>query len=156
VGAHRIVNRFLVIFLLASSLLALSVVTSHQAASAGTRAKHEVAFFWARAHAGDPYCWGGTGPGCFDCSGLVMAAYARQGLHFGRTTTAMLSSPQLIREKQSQARRGDLAFYGSGHVEFFVRPGHTFGALHTGTRIGWHAWNAYWHPTMFFRVRGAG
>jgi cell wall-associated NlpC family hydrolase len=156
VGAHRIVNRFLVIFLLASSLLALSVATSHQAASAGTRAKHVWAFFWARAHAGHWYCWGGTGPGCFDCSGLVMAAYAHEGLHFGRTTTAMLSSPNLIREKQSQARRGDLAFYGSGHVEFFVRPGHTFGALHTGTRIGWHAWNAYWHPTMFFRVRGAG
>jgi cell wall-associated NlpC family hydrolase len=85
-----------------------------------------------------------------------MAAYAHEGLHFGRTTTAMLSSGELVREKQSQARRGDLAFYGSGHVEFFVRPGHTFGALHTGTRIGWHAWNAYWHPTMFFRVRGAG
>jgi cell wall-associated NlpC family hydrolase len=154
VGAHRIVNRFLVIFLLTASLLTISLVASHQAASASPRAKHVVAFFWARAHAGHPYCWGGTGPSCFDCSGLVMAAYA--GLHFGRTTTGMLSSPRLIREKESQARRGDLAFYGSGHVEFFVRPGHTFGALHTGTRIGWHKWNAYWHPTMFFRVRGAG
>jgi cell wall-associated NlpC family hydrolase len=156
VGAHRIVNRFLVIFLLTASLLTISLVASHQAASASPRAKHVVAFFWARAHAGHPYCWGGTGPSCFDCSGLVMAAYARAGLHFGRTTTGMLSSPRLIREKESQARRGDLAFYGSGHVEFFVRPGHTFGALHTGTRIGWHKWNAYWHPTMFFRVRGAG
>jgi hypothetical protein len=67
----------------------------------------------------------------------------------------LLHSGKLIRESESQARRGDLAFYGSGHVEFFVRPGHTFGALETGTRIGWHATNAYWHPTMFFRVRGA-
>jgi hypothetical protein len=55
-----------------------------------------------------------------------------------------------------QARRGDLAFYGTGHVEFFVRPGHTFGALNSGTRVGWHKWNAWWHPTMFFHVRGAG
>jgi cell wall-associated NlpC family hydrolase len=58
-----------------------------------------------------------------------MAAYARQGIHFGRSTTAMLGSGRLIRVSERQARRGDLAFYGTGHVEFFVRRGHTFGAL---------------------------
>ena len=67
-----------------------------------------------------------------------MAAYAREGIHFGRSTTAMLDSGRLVRETQRQARRGDLAFYGTGHVEFFVRPGHTFGALDSGTLIGWH------------------
>ena len=85
-----------------------------------------------------------------------MAAYAREGLYFGRSTFDMLASGKLIPESESQARRGDLAFYGSGHVEFFVRPGHTFGAQEPGTLIGWHAWNAFWFPTMFFRVRGAG
>jgi len=158
VGAHRIVNRFLVIFLLASSLLALSVATSHQAASAGTRAKHEAAFLWARAHAGHPYCWGSSGPSCFDCSGLVMAAYARAGISLPHNTVAMLGSGKLIRERARAARRGDLAFYGSGHVELVGRKvGVTFGAAHTGTLIGWHhySWAGY-HPTMFFRVRGAG
>ena len=72
------------------------------------------------------------------------------------STTAMLDSGRLVRETQRQARRGDLAFYGSGHVEFFVRSGHTFGALNSGTLVGWHTTNAWWHPTMFFRVRGAG
>jgi cell wall-associated NlpC family hydrolase len=156
VGTYRLVNRFLIILIAAASLLALSLVTSHQAASAGTRARHEAAFLWARTQAGRPYCWGGNGPSCYDCSGLVAAAYARQGLHFGRSTTAMLASGRLIRERESQARRGDLAFYGTGHVEFFVRPGHTFGALDAGTRIWWHRWSRWWHPTMFFRVRGAG
>jgi len=85
-----------------------------------------------------------------------MAAYAREGIHFGRSTTAMLDSGRLVRETERQARRGDLAFYGTGHVELFIRPGHTFGALEAGTLIGWHQWSVYWHPTMFFRVRGAG
>ena len=85
-----------------------------------------------------------------------MAAYSRERLNFGRSTYDMLASGRLIPENESQARRGDLAFYGSGHVEFFVRPGHTFGAQDPGTLIGWHGWNAFWFPTMFFRVRGAG
>jgi cell wall-associated NlpC family hydrolase len=156
VGTHRLFNRSLLIFVVAISLVALSFATSRQAARAGSEPKYEAAFLWARTQAGHAYCWGGTGPSCYDCSGIVMAAYARQGLHFGRSTTDMLASGDLIRETESQARRGDLAFYGTGHVEFFVRPGHTFGALDSGTLLGWHAWNAYWHPTMFFRVRGAG
>ena len=34
---------------------------------------------FARAQLGKPYLWGGTGPGAFDCSGLVWAAYQSAG-----------------------------------------------------------------------------
>jgi peptidoglycan DL-endopeptidase CwlO len=140
-----------------ASLAAIPLAAAPQAASAGSRAPRLAAYLWAYHHtAGHAYCWAGAGPSCYDCSGVVMAAYAREGIRFGRSTTAMLGSGRLVRETERQARRGDLAFYGSGHVEFFIRPGHTFGALDAGTRIGWHHWSAYWHPTMFFRVRGAG
>lgn len=156
-GKHRIFHRFLFLPLALAALLAIPIATAPQAASAGNRPPHLAVYLWAYHHtAGHSYCWGGTGPGCYDCSGLVSAAYARWHIYFGRTTTQMLNSGKLIRESESQARRGDLAFYGTGHVEFFVRPGHTFGALDSGTLIGWHATNAFWHPTMFFRVRGAG
>ena len=68
-------------------------------------------------------------------------------------TFAMLDSHALIRISWRQARRGDLAFFGREHVEL-VRWGHwTFGAEHTGTRIGFHKMNRFWHPTMYFRVR---
>ncbi len=159
-GKHRAIHRLArprlaVLSILAAALLALPLATSHQAAHASTLSPRLSAFYWARAHAGDRYCWGGTGPTCFDCSGLVMAAYSREHLYFGRTTYQMLASGKLIREAHSQARRGDLAFYGSGHVEFVAWSNHTFGALNSGTLIGWHAWNAFWHPTMYFRVRGA-
>ena len=155
-GTHRVPRRLMIMFLMSTFLVAVPIATSHQAATASTLARRVAAYVWAYHHAGDPYCWGGGGPSCFDCSGLIEAAYAHEGLYFGRTTYAMLTSGRLIREGEFQARPGDLAFYGTGHVEFFVRPGLTFGAQEPGTRIGWHHWNAWWHPTMFFRVRGAG
>jgi cell wall-associated NlpC family hydrolase len=106
----------------------------------------------AETRAGDWYAYGGAGPYVFDCSGLVYWASHRLGVNMPRTTYGMLSSSHLYRVYSP--RRGDLAFYGTGHVEFVtVWPRTTFGALHAGTRVGWHRWNAYWHPTMYFRIR---
>jgi cell wall-associated NlpC family hydrolase len=113
------------------------------------------AYLWAASQHGKPYCWGGTG-GCFDCSGLVMAAYQHVGLSFGRDTTEMLSSSRLIRVGRRHAKKGDLAFYGTGHVELFAGRKYTLGALEAGTVIGWHRVSIWWHPTMYFRIRGAG
>ena len=110
-----------------------------------------VALEWAWHQAGKGYCWGGNGPSCYDCSGLVVAAYAHAGISLPRTTYEMLASPLLRRISASQRRRGDLAFYGSGHVELVTFHG-TFGALNPETLIGWHHPNQWWHPTMYFRV----
>jgi hypothetical protein len=131
------------------------------AASASTTPGHLRAFFWARARAGDWYQYGAAGPTTFDCSGLVEQAYRKgAGISLPRDTFEMLAAVatgKLIPESERNARRGDLAFYGSGHVEFVVRPFRsTFGALEQGTRIGWHEISPYWFPTLFFRVRGAG
>lgn len=111
------------------------------------------AWHYALAQARKPYIWGGTGPVGFDCSGLVYAAYRAAGVMLPRTTYEMLDSWRLVRISKSQARPGDLAFFGDGHVELFEGGPWTFGALHTGTVIGFHRMNAYWHPTMYFRVR---
>jgi cell wall-associated NlpC family hydrolase len=112
-----------------------------------------LALRWAEHQAGKWYCWAGSGPGCFDCSGLVMAAYAHgAGIYLPHSTYAMLTSRHLVRIAASQRQRGDLAFYGSGHVELVTARG-TFGALETGTQIGWHHPSGWWQPTMFFRVR---
>ena len=100
-----------------------------------------------------PYIWGGTGPAGFDCSGLVYASYRSRGLTLPRTTFGMLDSWHLVRIRKSQARRGDLAFFGTGHVELYDHGNWTYGAAHTGTTIGFHRMNAFWHPTMYFEVR---
>jgi cell wall-associated NlpC family hydrolase len=118
------------------------------------RTRRKRAYIWAAHQHGKPYCWGGTS-GCFDCSGLVMAAYRHVGLHFGRDTAQMLTSGRLVRVSRRRARKGDLAFYGSGHVELFASRRYTLGALHSGTRIGWHRVSPWWRPTMYFRVKGA-
>eukprot|EP00727_Mastigamoeba_balamuthi_P013069 m51a1_g8385 hypothetical protein (149) ;mRNA; f:198048-198494 len=51
----------------------------------GRRTTGETALAWARAQIGKPYCYGGTGPDCFDCSGLVMMAYSAAGVSLPRT-----------------------------------------------------------------------
>jgi cell wall-associated NlpC family hydrolase len=100
-----------------------------------------------------PYEWGGTGPYGFDCSGLVYASYRTAGLRLPRTTYGMLHSWHLIRVPKSKAQRGDLAFFGSGHVELYDRGAWTYGAANSGSRIGFHRMNSFWHPTMYFRIR---
>jgi hypothetical protein len=69
-----------------------------------------------------------------------------------RTTFGMLASRVLVRTYHPVA--GDLAFYGSGHVEI-VAHGHdvTFGALQTGTQVGYHHWSGWWRPSMYFEIR---
>jgi cell wall-associated NlpC family hydrolase len=111
------------------------------------------AWHWALRQRGKPYIWGGVGPRGFDCSGLVWAAYHTVGIYLPRTTYEMLGSRMLIRISKGQARRGDLAFFGREHVELYRWGNWTFGAEHTGTRLGFHKMNSFWHPTMYFRVR---
>ena len=137
-----------------------SLALSGRPAKAATRTvRHPlryVAYHYATTQHGKWYCWGGTGPSCYDCSGLVYTAYRQVHIWFGRTTYAMLRSGRLVRITHAQARRGDLAFYGTGHVELFDRANITFGAHDVGTRIGWVRFNRYWHPTACYRVKGAG
>ena len=141
------------------SAVTTQAATSTQAAIAARthhrRTRRMRAYRWAASQRGKPYCWGGTG-GCFDCSGLVMAAYRHVGLNIGRDTTDMLASSRLIRVGRRHAKKGDLAFYGTGHVELVAGRKYTLGALHEGTVVGWHLLNVWWHPTMYFRIRGAG
>ena len=143
----------------AQAAVTTEAATSTQAAIAARthhrRTRRMRAYRWAASQRGKPYCWGGTG-GCFDCSGLVMAAYRHVGLNFGRDTTEMLASSRLIRVGRRHAKKGDLAFYGTGHVELVAGRKYTLGALEAGTVIGWHRLSIWWHPTMYFRIRGAG
>jgi cell wall-associated NlpC family hydrolase len=114
------------------------------------------AFAWAKTQAGKPYEYGGTGPKGYDCSGLVYAAYKREGFTLPRTTEGMLASSMLGRT--NAPRPGELAFFGSGHVEFVTTVRHlTFGALHSGTVVWWHTWypGSGWQPTEYMYVKGA-
>jgi cell wall-associated NlpC family hydrolase len=132
--------------------------TARSAAAAATLAKKETrlrlaAWRYALRQRGKPYVWGGTGPYGYDCSGLVYSAYRAAGVVLPRTTYEMLGNWRLVQIPKSRARRGDLAFFGTGHVEIYDRGNWTFGAATTGTLIGFHLMNVFWHPTMYFMVK---
>lgn len=129
-------------------------------ASASTGSHRTGAYSYAVNHRGCWYAWGAEGP-CwagYDCSGLVVAAYAHQGISLPRSTYSMLGSSKLVRISHSQAREGDLVFYGSGHVELYRWSHETIGALEPGTRVNYHRWysGSWWAPTGYYHVRGAG
>lgn len=123
-----------------------------RAMSAASRVRL-AAWRYAMRQRGKPYTWGGIGPFGFDCSGLVWAAYRATGVVLPRTTFEMLDSWLLVPIPRSEARRGDLAFFGDGHVELYDWGPWTYGAQDPGSVIGFHRMNAWWHPTMYFRVR---
>ena len=162
--------RFVVAAGLAAAVLTLSVATaataapaarasvSHSAATSGNGGSWagNAALNWAERHAtGCWYSYGGSScsPG-YDCSGLVMEAFGHgAGIWLPHSTYAMLSDPHLHWIPLSQARRGDLMFYGSGHVEINTIWYHTtFGAHDTGQRVGWITWGPWWYPTAAYRV----
>jgi cell wall-associated NlpC family hydrolase len=101
------------------------------------------------------YSYGSAGPTYFDCSGLVYWAAGQLGVSLPRTTYGMLAgSSHLYRVSLSSIRRGDLLFFGSGHVEINTGWYHTsFGAHHSGTQVSWRQWNGYYAPTMAMRLR---
>jgi hypothetical protein len=107
---------------------------------------------------GNWYSFGAAGPTYFDCSGLVYWSARQLGITLPRDTYGMLAgSAHLYRISLSQIRRGDLVFYGSGHVEINTAWPHTsFGAHRSGTRVGWQTWSSYYHPTMAMRLRLRG
>ena len=131
-------------------------VSRTAASSYGGSWAGNAALNWAEGNAaGCWYSYGGTScsPG-YDCSGLVMEALGHAaGIWLPHSTYAMLSNPHLHWIPLSQARRGDLMFYGSGHVEFNTIWYHqTFGAHSTGQRVGYITWGYGWYPTAAYRV----
>jgi cell wall-associated NlpC family hydrolase len=137
----------------ASTAAKAAQAASAQASARAVRRLRLNAWHYALRQRSKPYVWGGTGPYGFDCSGLVYASYRSRGLMLPRTTYGMLGSWHLVRVRKWRARRGDLAFFGTGHVELYDHGSWTYGAASEGTRIGYHRMNSFWHPTMYFEVR---
>jgi cell wall-associated NlpC family hydrolase len=104
-----------------AAVLVLGAWTAHAGKSsrAPSRAAREAIAF-ARAQLGRPYCWGGTGAtGCFDCSGLVMEAYASAGVVIPRTSQEQWADLRHV----SHPRAGDLVL-APGSDGTTASPGH--------------------------------
>jgi peptidoglycan DL-endopeptidase CwlO len=85
-----------------------------------------VALAFAVAQVGKRYCWGGIGPQCFDCSGLVEQAWAWAGVRLPRTADAMA---EVLREVPTwDVHPGDVLWW-PGHVGLYAGGGWQVEAL---------------------------
>ncbi|MBY0441595.1 MAG: C40 family peptidase [Mycobacteriaceae bacterium] len=87
----------------------------------------------ALSRRGCPYVWGATGPGHFDCSGLVQWSYAQAGVRLGRTTYEQIHEG--IPVPRSQVRPGDLVFPHPGHVQLAIGNNHVVEAPYSGAVV---------------------
>jgi peptidoglycan DL-endopeptidase CwlO len=78
---------------------------------------------WALTRIGDPYVWGAAGPDSFDCSGLVMWAYAQVGISLEHFTGDQWNEGEHV--SISQLEPGDLVFFYAdlGHVGMYIGNG---------------------------------
>jgi peptidoglycan DL-endopeptidase CwlO len=78
------------------------------------RANAQVAVDAALSKIGSPYLWGATGPDRFDCSGLMVWAWAQAGVSLPRTSHGQFTNLRSV--SRSELQPGDLVFAGSPRV----------------------------------------
>ncbi|HVI36726.1 MAG TPA: NlpC/P60 family protein [Gaiellales bacterium] len=95
----------------------------------------------AESQLGKPYEWGAAGPDTYDCSGLVMWAYAQVGVHVDHWTGDQWNEGAHI--PVSALREGDLLFFATDtsdpntihHVGMYVGNGQMIEAPYTGANV---------------------
>lgn len=84
---------------------------------------------------GVPYAWGGTTPSGFDCSGLMMWAYAQQGVSIPRDTYGQMGAGTAVSSADA-LQPGDLVFfYGGSHVGMYIGGGNVVHAPTSGQTV---------------------
>ncbi|WP_405822979.1 NlpC/P60 family protein [Streptomyces sp. NBC_01390] len=106
------------------------------ASESGAKAAKAVAF--ARAQIGRPCVWGAAGPGSYDNSGLVQAAWKAAGVALPRAVHEQASAGMVI--NLADVRPGDLVFFHGeaghvGHVGISVGDGMMMHAPNPGSRV---------------------
>ena len=94
---------------------------------------------------GDPYIWGAAGPGEFDCSGLVVWAFAQEGIALPHYTGDLWNSGVHI--PRADLEPGDLVFFfpDISHVGIYLGDGLMIDAPDFGevVRVEPVYWSAY-------------
>jgi cell wall-associated NlpC family hydrolase len=96
----------------------------------------------ALTRVGDAYVWGAAGPSTFDCSGLVMWAYAQVGISLMHFTGDQWNEGEHI--SRDQLEPGDLVFFFSdlSHVGMYVGNGLMIDASTFGVPV--HVEPVFW------------
>ncbi len=104
---------------------------------------------FALSQVGQPYLYGGTGVGGYDCSGLVMVSYQNAGLLLPRTAQAQFDATIPVPSTVALIP-GDLLFFGQStsqisHDGIYIGNGEMVDAPHPGAdvRIEDYNWSDY-------------
>jgi peptidoglycan DL-endopeptidase CwlO len=115
-----------------------------------TSTQAEKAIEYAYAQLGCPYVYGATGP-CqdgFDCSGLVMEAWAYAGVSIPRDTYEQWAALPHIPE--SDIEPGDLLYFnGIGHVGMYVGDGYLIDSPQPGQDVEKVSFDEPWFQENF-------
>lgn len=104
----------------------------------------------AERYLGVPYVWGGASPKGFDCSGLVMYAFAQVGVTLAHYTVAQWDYPDSVSVPRNQLEPGDLVFFaGLGHVGIYVGGGNFIHAPHTGSVVRIDSLSEGWYSSEY-------
>jgi peptidoglycan DL-endopeptidase CwlO len=106
----------------------------------------------ALSQLGTQYVWGGAAPGGFDCSGLVMWAYAQVGVSLPHSTYAQYGMGVPVSRDQLQP--GDLVFFdGLGHVGIYIGGDQFVHAPHTGDVVKISSLDEGWYTSTYVGAR---
>jgi peptidoglycan DL-endopeptidase CwlO len=101
---------------------------------------------------GTPYVWAGSQPGGFDCSGLVMWAFAQVGVSLPHSSYAQYGYGVPVSRDQLQP--GDLVFFdGLGHVGIYIGGDQFVHAPHTGDVVKISSLDEGWYASTFVGAR---
>ncbi len=101
---------------------------------------------------GTPYVWGGAAPGGFDCSGLVMWAYAQVGVSLPHSSYAQYAYGVPV--SRDQLEPGDIVFFdGLGHVGIYIGNDEFVEAPHTGDVVKISSLSERWYSGSYVGAR---
>jgi len=115
------------------SLAARDIVEGHRLRLAPPRLGSRAARIALQA-VGAPYRWGGSSRRGFDCSGLVMWAYAKLGVALPHQAASLAHLGRRVPRRKLLP--GDLVFFrGYGHVGMYIGRGRMVHAPQSGERV---------------------
>jgi cell wall-associated NlpC family hydrolase len=136
----------------ASTVVGISAGTPEADTVVAPPPTHGGVVAYAESQLGTNYVWGGSAPGGFDCSGLVMWAYAQVGVSLPHSSYAQYGYGVPV--SQDELAPGDIVFFdGLGHVGLYIGGGQFIHAPHTGDVVKISSLSEDWYAQNYVGAR---